>query len=117
MINFATQLQMATACNARLVAEKAAAEAKACERNAKISAAREKSWAVRKGEVNYLREALLQRLPQGKEAALSLAGVEALFADAPARPTGISSLLSRLFKEGLIVRFGERFSYRYYLNP
>lgn len=116
MISVAEQLKMVAENVARLDAQRRAAEVERQVKTERERQARQKQWATRKGEPNQLRNVLLERLPRGKDLAIPVAGVMALFSDYDFAPTGISSALSILCKAGLIQRLGERFSYRYYVN-
>lgn len=114
MFSVASQLRAASHHAACLSAERALKDEQARASKAKAEATRQKQWATRKANTGLVQE-LVARLPVGKANAISLAQVEALFADFPHAPTGLSSALSGLCKTGDVLRIGDRRAYRYYV--
>jgi len=80
--------------------------------------ARRRAWQTRKDSGKYaptgLIGAVLNRMPVGIDNAIFHWQVEALVADVPHAPYGLSEALSRLRDRGLIARTGERRQYRYF---
>lgn len=62
-----------------------------------------------------LRQALLERLPTGKENAMTVSRIRDLVADIQYHPQGLCSSLAELGKLGCVKRVGTRGSYRFYI--
>lgn len=75
--------------------------------------------AMRNGRYggNGLKDALLARLPVGRENAIRQPAVRALLTDIDYAANGLTSALSVLANNGLICRAGLRGHYLYYRNP
>lgn len=112
------QLEAASIHAARIGAEKRRQQEEKAAREAQRKEANQRAWETRRDSGKFAATGLvgtvLERLPQGKENAITLAEVEARLADVPHAPSGVSSTLVSLINQGLAGRTGERRAYRYF---